>query len=71
MTSEVVAVLPGTPIEEVARVMTERKIGGVHDGDAERRPIGIITEGNLYLGNKRVPYSGSQLSKRYSKHFCA
>jgi CBS domain-containing protein len=36
--------------------MTERKIGVVPVVDAERRPIGIITESNLFVENKRIPY---------------
>jgi acetoin utilization protein AcuB len=47
MTAEVITVTPNTPLEEAARIMADRKIGGlpvVRDGNL----VGIITETDIF-----------------------
>jgi acetoin utilization protein AcuB len=47
MTADVITVTPETPVEEAARIMADKKIGGlpVMDGD---RLVGIITETDIF-----------------------
>lgn len=47
MVRDVVAVGPETAVREVATLMLERRISGVPVVDAERRVLGIVSEGDL------------------------
>lgn len=47
MVKDVVAVGPETAVREVATLMLERRISGVPVIDAERRVLGIVSEGDL------------------------
>jgi CBS-domain-containing membrane protein len=47
MTSKVVTVRPDTRVEQIARLLLERRISGVPVVDADERLVGIVTEGDL------------------------
>ena len=47
MTKEVICVGPDDPVREIAVTMLMRRISGVPVVDAERRVIGIVSEGDL------------------------
>lgn len=47
MTTLVVTVSPETPVAEIARRLLQRRISAVPVVDAEGRPIGIVSEGDL------------------------
>ncbi len=47
MSTPVVAVLPGTPVKDVARMLREREIGAVPVVDGERHLLGLVSEGDL------------------------
>ncbi|GIX08819.1 CBS domain-containing protein [Elioraea sp.] len=47
MTPDVVTVAPNTPVMGVARLLAERHISGVPVTDADRRILGVVTEGDL------------------------
>lgn len=47
MTRDVISVGPETPVREIATMMLERRISGVPVVDAERRVLGIVSEGDL------------------------
>ena len=47
MVKDVLAVGPETAVREVATLMLERRISGVPVVDAERRVLGIVSEGDL------------------------
>ena len=47
MTTPVTSVSPEMPIEDLARLLLERRISGVPVVDAEERVIGIVSEGDL------------------------
>jgi CBS domain-containing protein len=47
MTRDVISVGPETPVREIASMMLERRISGVPVVDAERRVLGIVSEGDL------------------------
>src|SRR6476659_6603908 len=48
MTHNPYTVTPATPIQEAARIMLERKISGLPVVDEEDRPVGIITETDIF-----------------------
>lgn len=47
MVNNVVSVGPDTPVREIASLMIDRRISGVPVVDAERRVLGIVSEGDL------------------------
>jgi CBS domain-containing protein len=47
MTTNVITVSPDTPVQEVAKILSERSISGVPVVDVENRLIGIVSEGDL------------------------
>lgn len=48
MTEKVVAVAPTTPLVEAARLMVEKKIGGLPVVDEQGRIVGVITETDIF-----------------------
>ena len=48
MSSPVITVQPDTPLEEAARIMADRKIGGLPVLDEHDNLVGIITESDLF-----------------------
>ncbi|GAA1985422.1 CBS domain-containing protein [Catenulispora subtropica] len=49
MTTPVLAVAPETPVEDVAHVLTEHKVGAVPVVDAGRHVVGVIAESDVVL----------------------
>jgi CBS domain-containing protein len=47
MTTNVITVRPGTPVQEVAKILSEQGISGVPVVDAGNRLVGIVSEGDL------------------------
>jgi CBS domain-containing protein len=47
MTTSVITVGSDTPVQEVAKILSERSISGVPVVDAENRLVGIVSEGDL------------------------
>jgi acetoin utilization protein AcuB len=48
MTHSPYTVTPATPIQQAARIMLERKVSGLPVVDDDDRPIGIITETDIF-----------------------
>ena len=48
MTYNPYTVTPTTPIQQAARIMLERKVSGLPVVDEEDRPVGIITETDIF-----------------------
>lgn len=48
MSAPVITVQPDTPLEEAARIMADRKIGGLPVLDEQENLVGIITESDLF-----------------------
>jgi CBS domain-containing protein len=48
MTHTPYTVAPETPIQVAARIMLDRKVGGLPVVDAHSRPLGIITESDVF-----------------------
>lgn len=47
MTPDVITVTPDTPVLGIARLLAERHISAVPVTDAQRKPIGLVSEGDL------------------------
>ncbi len=56
MTHSVLTVSPGTPVDEIARLLLERHISAVPVVDAANRILGIVSEGDLM----RRPETGTE-----------
>jgi CBS domain-containing protein len=48
MTYTPYTVTPDTPIQEAVRIMLERKVSGLPAVDEDKRPIGVITESDIF-----------------------
>src|SRR5499426_132396 len=59
MTKDVIAVRADTPLQEIARLLRERRIGGVPVIDGEGKVIGIVSDCDLFLKQKRVRRLGT------------
>ena len=57
MRTAVLTIEPSTSIEQIAELMTKRRVSGLPVVDADGRLLGIVTEGDLYrrvdLGTER------------------
>jgi CBS domain-containing protein len=67
MTTSVVSVGPDTRVEEIARLLLERRISGVPVVDAGGRILGIVTEGDLM----RRPEIGTERRRSWWLRFFA
>jgi CBS domain-containing protein len=76
MTRDVITVSPTTPIHKAARLMVEHGVSGLPVVDDDGRLVGIISEGDLILRQKRRderPWwrwffeDGEQLAREYQK----
>jgi CBS domain-containing protein len=56
MTKDVIAVRADTTVQEIARLLRDRRIGGAPVIDGEGMVIGMVSEGDLFLKQKRFPY---------------
>ena len=61
MVREVISVTPETPVDEIARLFVEHGISGVPVIDAERRVVGMVTDSELFLKEKGIPFSAVKL----------
>jgi acetoin utilization protein AcuB len=48
MTKDVVTTTPDTPIEDAASLMVQKKVGGLPVVDDENKPVGIITDRDIF-----------------------
>ena len=48
MTHNPYAVRPDTPVWEAARIMLDHKVAGLPVVDQDNRPVGIITESDMF-----------------------
>src|SRR5262245_66042578 len=54
MTKDGIAFRADTPLQEIARLLKERRIGGVPVIDSEGEVVGIVSDCDLFLKEKRV-----------------
>lgn len=57
MTREVVKIREDTTVEEIARLLSKHRIGGMPVVDEDGRVIGIVCESDLFLKEKGLPFS--------------
>jgi CBS domain-containing protein len=67
MTTDVLAVQAHTSVDEIARLLLRRAIGGVPVVDARRRVIGIVTERDLFLKEKGIPFSAVKIPTMFKQ----
>jgi CBS domain-containing protein len=67
MVRDPVTVKPSTPVNEVARLLVEHRIGGVPVVADEGLLIGIVTETDLFLKEKGVPFSMVKLPSLFNQ----
>jgi len=58
MTKDVIAVRADTPLQEIARLLKEHRIGGAPVIDGEGEVIGIVSDCDLFLKQKRIRRMG-------------
>jgi nucleotide-binding universal stress UspA family protein/predicted transcriptional regulator len=69
MTRDVITVRADTPLQEIARLLKEHRIGGVPVIDGEGEVIGIVSEGDLFLKQKRVRRLGMRAPAIFDQIF--
>jgi CBS domain-containing protein len=57
MTGPPLTALPETPVGEIARLLTEHRISGVPIVNEQGELVGMVTESDLFLKEKGVPFS--------------
>ena len=67
MTTEIVTVHATTSVDEIARLLMRHAIGGVPVVDARRRVIGIVTERDLFLKEKGIPFSAVKIPTMFKQ----
>jgi CBS domain-containing protein len=63
MTGEVITVTPETTVETIAQLLTAHRIGGVPVivSRDNRRVVGIVSESDLFLKERGIPFSAVKL----------
>lgn len=61
MTKDVITVRPDTTVEEIAHLLSTHRISAVPVVDDDHRVIGIVSESDLFLKEKGIPFSAVKL----------
>ena len=61
MTPQVISIQPSTTVEEIARLFTLHRISAVPVVDGHNRVLGIVSEHDLFLKEKGIPFSMERL----------
>lgn len=67
MNRNVVSVRADMTVAEVARLLSERRIGGLPVVDDEKRVIGIVCESDLFLKEKGLPFSAIKIPTLFKR----
>jgi CBS domain-containing protein len=67
MSQDIYTVRPDTNIQDIARLMTEQHIRSLPVVDEEQQVLGIITESDLFLKEKGMPFSAVKLPSLFQK----
>ena len=67
MTREVMTVTADTTVDRIARLLSENRIGGLPVVDRENRVIGIVTESDLFLKEKGMPFSAVKVPTLFKR----
>jgi len=61
MTDNVITVRSTSTVEEIAHLLTNHRIGGVPVVNIERHLVSIVTESDIFLNEKGIPFSAVKL----------
>lgn len=67
MTREVFFVTPDTQVSRIAQLLGEKKVGAVPVVDDDKRVVGIISESDLFLKPKGIPFSIVKIPHIFNK----
>lgn len=67
MTTDVMTVHADTTIEEVARLLTTRRVGSVPVVDDENRVVGVVNDEELFTNEKGIPFSAVRVPLLFEK----
>lgn len=67
MTTGAVAVRADDPVDEIAHLLVNKGIGAVPVVDDEGQVIGIITESDLFLKEKGIPFSAVKMPALFNQ----
>jgi CBS domain-containing protein len=67
MNRNIVAVHPETPIQEVAGMLTKYNVRALPVVDGDNRVVGMVTESDLFLKEKGIPFSAVKLPTLFKK----
>ena len=67
MVQNVMTVTPDTTVAEIARVLTTYRLGSVPVVDDGGHLVGIVSESDLFLKEKGIPYSAVKLPERFQQ----
>lgn len=67
MTREVVTITADTTVDEIARLLTEHRFGGLPVIDDKHRVIGMVTESDLFLKEKGMPFSAVKMPTLFKR----
>lgn len=68
MTTGVIAVSESTPVEGVARLMKQFRIGGVPVLDRCNRVLGVLRQEDLFVKERRLPFSLEKVPTLLDEH---
>lgn len=67
LSQNIITVQPDMHIQDIAALMTEHHLRALPVVDNERRVVGIITESDLFLKEKGIPFSAVKLPALFEK----
>jgi CBS domain-containing protein len=67
MTTEVMTVHANTTVEEVARLLTTRRIGSMPVVDDDQRVLGVVNDDDLFTSEKGIPFSAVRVPVLFEK----
>lgn len=67
MNRDVISIRADTTVDEIARLLSERHIGGLPVVDDENRVIGIVSESDLFLKEKGMPFSAVKVPTLFQR----
>jgi CBS-domain-containing membrane protein len=67
MTRDVIRIHVDTAVDEIARLLSDHRIGGLPVVDDEDRVIGIVSESDLFLKEKGMPFSAVKMPTLFKR----
>ncbi len=67
MTTDVMTVHADTTIEEVARLLTTRRVGSVPVVDDDKRVVGVVNDEELFTSELGIPFSAVRVPRLFER----